>query len=345
MRLLGRSVFFFVICTWHAQYGRAFVPRRQFVRTPISTNASFSSKMPLPPPPPVPDQTDLFDALAQKVSKALESFSPLDTMSSIQGRLLALRDQLFSNLSQLPTLDSDMSSIQEQILAIKMQLIEADAKVLHELETSSIQGRLLALRDQLFSNLSQLPTLESDMSSIQEQILALKIQLLEADAKVLHELGTIASSFQTRLLEDFPQLAPILRTLSSKLEPIFESPILSLSISAVLIYTTANYILTAGQGPPPSRPYPNQRYDPATAKEYFDRRLPTIVARALYVMVQSTRFGLSLLGDKVKYVLDGATLPLLFVNVPQLTFLPLFYTTATKSRKTSTSEAASWLHS
>jgi hypothetical protein len=58
-------------------------------------------------------------------------------------------------------------------------------------------------------------------------------------------------------------------------------------------------ILTWGQPPPPSQPYPLQKYDPIAAQVYFDARLLLVIQRSLTIAVRSLGFALSLLQDKI----------------------------------------------
>ena len=150
----------------------------------------------------------------------------------------------------------------------------------------------------------QLPSLDlGNLSSIQEQVLALKQQLLDSDPQLLRELGTLSNTFQSNLMQDYPQLRPFFETLTAQLQPILQNPTIALSVSAVLTYMVANFILTAGQAPPPTQPYPNQRYDPVAASAYFSTRLPKVLSRGLYILLQSAQFGIALLRDKLEYVL------------------------------------------
>jgi hypothetical protein len=84
-----------------------------------------------------------------------------------------------------------------------------------------------------------------------------------------------------------------------------QSPTLLLVLSALVTYTIISSILSWGQSPPSSKPYPLDRYDPISARAYFDRRIPQVLARSLYVTFQSLQFGFSLLYDKIKYVLNS----------------------------------------
>jgi hypothetical protein len=142
----------------------------------------------------------------------------------------------------------------------------------------------------------------SDFSSIQEQVLALKKQVEAYDPRVIEELSNISGDLQSRLLQEYPQIRPFFEKIVAFLEPLLQSPAFTVTVAASLTFMVANLILTAGQDPAPSKPYPSQRYDAETARAYFDRRLPVALARGLDIALQSAQFGLGLLSDKLKYV-------------------------------------------
>jgi hypothetical protein len=70
-------------------------------------------------------------------------------------------------------------------------------------------------------------------------------------------------------------------------------------ISAALSFWAISTVLSWGQPPPPSQPYPLQTYDPLAAQVYFDQRPLQVVGRALFIATQSLKFGLSLLQDSL----------------------------------------------
>lgn len=74
----------------------------------------------------------------------------------------------------------------------------------------------------------------------------------------------------------------------------------TIAATAVISYVIINSILTWGDSPPPGRPYPNGKYDPVSARIYFDRRPLQVLARSLTIASKSLTFALSLAGDKLK---------------------------------------------
>jgi len=135
----------------------------------------------------------------------------------------------------------------------------------------------------------QVPSVVESIRSIQEQVNAL-------DVRILAELNALASKLQ----QDYPSaLKPIFDAVATIVAPLLTSPTVSLLLSAVLTYFAVAAVLSWGQPPPPSQPYPLNKYDPISARAYFDRRLPQVLARGLEVFAKSLQFGLSLLKDKL----------------------------------------------
>jgi hypothetical protein len=77
----------------------------------------------------------------------------------------------------------------------------------------------------------------------------------------------------------------------------------ALAISTVLTYVVVSSVLDWGKPPPSSKPYPLERYDPVAAQVYFDGKPVKAVARALEIGIKSLGFALSVLKDKIEYVL------------------------------------------
>ncbi|KAL7553546.1 hypothetical protein ACHAWF_016831 [Thalassiosira exigua] len=83
----------------------------------------------------------------------------------------------------------------------------------------------------------------------------------------------------------------------SSLGPIVEAtihpdvpPSATLLISSCVAYYVASTALSFGQEPPPNAPYPTNKYDPATARRYFDGRGGLVAGRAIRVAYLSGTF-------------------------------------------------------
>jgi len=74
----------------------------------------------------------------------------------------------------------------------------------------------------------------------------------------------------------------------------------TIGITTFLTYFVVSSLLTWDEAPPPSKPYPLQRYDPVAAQAYFDGRVIEFTSRALEIAVKSLNFGLKVLQDFVR---------------------------------------------
>ena len=78
-------------------------------------------------------------------------------------------------------------------------------------------------------------------------------------------------------------------------------PTVGILASAGITYGIIATVLSIGEGPPPSSPYPLGRYDPSSARAFFDKRPLDVISRGVEIASISTKFGLTVLKDK----LDG----------------------------------------
>lgn len=127
----------------------------------------------------------------------------------------------------------------------------------------------------------------------------LRQQFQELDQSVISAVDEMAKRVQDGVMTDYPNLAPYLDRLKTLLAPALQSPSLTLLVSALLTYTVVSSILSWDRGPPPSQPYPAGKYDPIAARAYFDNKWHSVVGRGLEILVQSLRFGLRLVQDKL----------------------------------------------
>jgi len=67
-------------------------------------------------------------------------------------------------------------------------------------------------------------------------------------------------------------------------------PAVLLLFSSIVTYTILNAILNNNSTPPPSSPYPMNRYDPISARRYFDSRPLEVLSRAVQVTLLSGTF-------------------------------------------------------
>jgi hypothetical protein len=121
----------------------------------------------------------------------------------------------------------------------------------------------------------------------------------EFDHRVLDALAQALAQVQTILPTDNPVLAKIVSELSHVAATLDgASPALVIFASALVTYGMVSAVLTGP--PPPSQPYPLNKYDPIAARIYFDTKVWAVVGRAVQVFLQSLQFGLKLAQDKLR---------------------------------------------
>jgi hypothetical protein len=137
------------------------------------------------------------------------------------------------------------------------------------------------------------------MSSIElkEQINILRSQIDSLDAAVLQEIATVTHQFQSLVEQEYPILSPFLLRIQTLLPLQLTSGITFLMASVLSLLFAGSLWDYSQRGP--SQPYPTGRYDPDTARAYFDRRLPLVMARGFSIVLQSLQFGIGVLSDKV----------------------------------------------
>jgi hypothetical protein len=143
----------------------------------------------------------------------------------------------------------------------------------------------------------ELPSLDS--------LMALKEQAHKLfETSVLLQWESAAKNLELSHWQDlyFPTMQPIMAKLTAITAPVVQSTSLSFLLTAFCSYFVASTVLNWNMPPPPSQPYPVNRYDPVSARAYFDKRTYLVIFRTVEVLVQSLQFGLTLLKDKVEYV-------------------------------------------
>lgn len=164
--------------------------------------------------------------------------------------------------------------------------------------TLQVLKNLDGLSSFLFSTFVALPLVTaqqyaSQLSSVVQEFLS------STDAALLQDptVGPILLSLQTKV----QQLSMVL--LGPQQELVIP-PTVGILSSAFATYVILSTVLSMGKGPPPSSPYPLGRYDPNSARAYFDQRPLSMLQRGLEIASLSVGFGLKLLQDKMKNQLD-----------------------------------------
>ena len=167
---------------------------------------------------------------------------------------------------------------------------------------------LQMLRDELTGaldrlDLSQLQSMLTNAKTtmVDDKWVAVRSQIEQLDSQIVSQLVQLKLQLEQEL---DPALQPQLQKLVAMLSPLFSSlsanPTLSIALSALVSFIVLNTLLNWNSGPAPTQPYPLGRYDPISARLFFDQRLPQVIFRAVEILLQSTAFGLTLLKDKIE---------------------------------------------
>ena len=168
---------------------------------------------------------------------------------------------------------------------------------------SSVQLPDLSLSD-LTASLDKLSVSESFqtlLSTVSDKLQTLEIPIpRETFEKLAQDCNAALAVF----VSDHPEIQPLAESIQQQLQNIGNEDLFSptsavIAVCAVLV-SISMVIATMGQEPPPSRPYPNDKYDPITARAYFDNRPAYVLRRGLQVAATSVGFGLNLLIDYTK---------------------------------------------
>jgi hypothetical protein len=284
------------------RYGTAFldfsVKNRALARIPTkpvltssgtSLFARYAPKLLPPPPPPPSDEFDL-SILTEAKSKLLASLKT--ALDSLDGhKILAEIEQWSHDFQKAPT--AAMESMGYNRLALPH---------LPDLSLSRISFPTLSL---------ETDALSASFTSILERIVAWVVSMQDkitaVDEELLGKLRQVLAVLNNDYIAKYPEIQQALNQISAAIVSTEQlalaqhpSPTVLLVSSAVVTYAVVSSVLTWGQPPPASKPYPLDKYDPIAARAYFDRRLPQVVGRSLFVVLQSLQFGMSLLRDKLK---------------------------------------------
>jgi hypothetical protein len=137
-----------------------------------------------------------------------------------------------------------------------------------------------------------------------------KIQMvLEGETALQQEfmkfVAAVSQNIDQWLLAQNPEVEAIFKQALGQLSSVTFNTPAAIGVTTIITYFVVSSVLTWGEAPPPSKPYPLQRYDPVAAQAYFDSRPAQFVARALQIAIKSLGFGLAILQDKIRYVQGG----------------------------------------
>lgn len=149
----------------------------------------------------------------------------------------------------------------------------------------------------------------SSLTSIQEQIQSLsstiETYIHDIDNTLISNptIGPIVSKIQSSIFQ------PIQEFNNNNNNDLYDNipPSFTILSSAFITYVVVSNILSfngssslGSSGSSGNSPYPLGKYDPKSARVYFDKRLNEVIGRGIDIASQSSIFGLSLLSDKLK---------------------------------------------
>ena len=170
--------------------------------------------------------------------------------------------------------------------------------VLSDVKTSldGVIGGLDALNSLIDSNY------ENSLKSVLGELKDIFNQEQELQAEFSKYATKLSNEIDQWLLTQNPMVESLYKQVLSQITSLtinLDSPE-ALAISAFVTYTVVSSAITWGQAPPPSKPYPLQRYDPIAAQVFFDGKPVQAIARGLEISLKSLTFAVSLLKDKVQ---------------------------------------------
>jgi hypothetical protein len=152
-------------------------------------------------------------------------------------------------------------------------------------------------------NLDIKQTYETSLAAILAQVQGLISQEQSVQTQVLEYAAKLTQEFQV-WLQQYPGAEKVFQQVMAQLQPLVattggNTPIV-LAVSALASYLVISSVLTWNQAPPPSKPYPLQRYDADAARAYFDDKSVQAVSRSLEIATTTLGFVISLLRDKLE---------------------------------------------
>lgn len=127
--------------------------------------------------------------------------------------------------------------------------------------------------------------------------------IMDGETIVQQEFTRYATTFTKEidqwLAAQNPQVESFFHQVADQLSVISINTPEAIGITTVITYFVVTSVLTWDEAPPPSKPYPLQKYDPVAAQAYFDGKALDFVSRALEIAVKSLTFGLKVLNDQV----------------------------------------------
>lgn len=293
----------------------AFQVERSWASTRLLSSSTLYAQRGIPPPPPPPpappttggiegldfnnvlsnlflhsavsstgdssssDESNVVTEILGSLQKSLSSFSNFDGVDFLQRF-----SPEFSGSSNMETTTFDESAVAEILGSLQQSLTS-----LSSFDVVDFVQRFLLFLDQLPIK----PYVMAFVKMVQDEINAF-------DGEIVAQLDGLTRQLQNELADKYPSaLGPISEKMIEILKPLAPSPTVFVLLSFVVTFLATNAFLTWSQPPPPSQPYPLNKYDPIGARAYFDRRLVLVISRGLEIAFKSLGFGVNLLMDKL----------------------------------------------
>jgi hypothetical protein len=214
-------------------------------------------------------------------------------LASPGGEAFVPRKQGWVSLDRAVSSVPNTHSPRATSLHLSMESVEQQVEKVLQNTISGLDGMNLEIKQtyetSLAAILAQVQGLISQEQSVQTQVLEYAAKLLQQVQVWLQQYPGAEKVFQ----QVMAQLQPLVATTGGN------TPIV-LAVSAVVSYLVISTVLGWNQAPPPSKPYPLQRYDPDAARAYFDDKLVQAVSRTFVIATTTLGFTISLLRDKLE---------------------------------------------
>jgi hypothetical protein len=157
-------------------------------------------------------------------------------------------------------------------------------------------------------NLEMKQAYETSLAAILAQTQGLISQEQSVQTQVLEYAAKLTQEFELWLPQQYPGADKVYHQIMAQLQqPLAlaattmgdNTPVV-LAVSAVVSYMVISTVLSWNLPPPPSKPYPLQRYDPDAARAYFDDKSVQAVSRGLEIATTTLGFAISLVRDKLE---------------------------------------------
>jgi hypothetical protein len=223
-----------------------------------------------------------------------------------------LSQQFAVNLDAIQQSSLDYySSVREQIAAIVSDNSNGIAQIQDTMQQIVEKSPQQIPKSDL---LPFLQTLASERSIDWQSLLAqIRMSLDSLDAQIVEQVQAQWTEWQTLLSSRWPEVQPVLDQILALLQPLLQqqSPLFTLVLSTVLSFLLVRTVIQGFTANNNNNnllsPYPDGKYDPVTARAYFDRRPLQVLTRAMEIGLASLQFGSKVLFDMMQNKTNDST--------------------------------------